>query len=392
MKRNSKKLAFLTAAICVVLCGAMILGGTYAWFNDEVKTGENVIKSGKLDVTFEYEDGTDNWVDASDKTIFNYEYWEPGYAVVRKVKIANVGDLAFKYALKLKTNEVANDGVKLSDVIDVYMSTTAITSRDDLSPAICVGTLADLIADADGAAKGNMKPDDSVIVYIALKMQESAGNEYQGLSIGDGIDVQLIAEQDTVESDDFGSDYDDVSGMPVAKVTYFDVPEQKMYIVSDITQGFGGENIEIKPETAFTFVAQDDAASVAESPYKDWLVDFYVSVNEPIEDGIALIGCYGNWESGAWYGFNAPAGDYSDAVPLLGTMTGGVSNWTYEGIVTGVQEFNCGVASYNDVNDGLVMTVELRMMNPDDPTEYHVLKSVKHTFKHVEDSVTSGTV
>ena len=39
-------------------------------------------------------------------------------------------------------------------------------------------------------------------------MQESAGNEYQGLSIGSAFAVQLVATQDTVESDNFDDQYD----------------------------------------------------------------------------------------------------------------------------------------------------------------------------------------
>ena len=38
-------------------------------------------------------------------------------------------------------------------------------------------------------------------------MQETAGNEYQNLSI-DGISITVYATQDTVESDSFGNDYD----------------------------------------------------------------------------------------------------------------------------------------------------------------------------------------
>ena len=42
-------------------------------------------------------------------------------------------------------------------------------------------------------------------------MQETAGNEYQGLSIN-GIAITVFATQDTVESDSYGHDYDKDAG------------------------------------------------------------------------------------------------------------------------------------------------------------------------------------
>ena len=47
-------------------------------------------------------------------------------------------------------------------------------------------------------------------------MQESAGNDYKGLSIGADFSIQLVATQYTNESDSFGSDYDANAGYPVS--------------------------------------------------------------------------------------------------------------------------------------------------------------------------------
>lgn len=549
---KTAKLSVLTTLICLILCGSMLLGSTYAWFSDSVNNTENIIASGKLDVEMTYSTDGSSWTDASTGKIFNYTLWEPGYTDVKYIKIENAGNLAFKFALTLTTGEGAD--TKLAEVIDVYMGTGA-TSRNDVTNMICVGTLADLMADPDGAAYGTMLPGQSQAHCIALKMRESAGNEYQNLSVGNGIAVKLYAEQLTYESDSFGPDYDKNAGLPVAAVyrtpqyehtnipwgsygswspsntdqqleaaytfsavdtaetvvnspykdwicdyvvyadkdipagkiflggyyeafnawvgfenpvdvaaneqipllgsvagspwtyenivtgvgtficgvadidnaltgttftvelrltnpddaneyyvinstaytfkkqnpsdlpkatvTNLDVPEQNMYIIPDITQGFeGGSDQMTKLDAAFTFTAQDDSTTVANNPYKDWLVDYYVSVNEKVEDGIILAGAYGNWESGAWYGFNVPAGTYTEPVPLLGAMsTGGISNWTYKDIVTGVGTFNCGVVNNNDNNNGKIMTVELRAINPENHSEYYVISSTTHTFQ-----------
>ena len=45
-------------------------------------------------------------------------------------------------------------------------------------------------------------------------MQETAGNEYQGLSI-DGIGITVVATQDTVENDSYGNQYDKDATYPV---------------------------------------------------------------------------------------------------------------------------------------------------------------------------------
>lgn len=377
--RKTGKLALFSSVVCLILCCSMLLGSTYAWFTDDVTNESNIIASGTLKVVMEYsKDGT-SWTDASEGEIFNYELWEPGYTDVKYIKIENKGNLAFKFSLKLIPDLTTNTSVKLAEVIEVYMGAGAAT-RGDMAKMVYVGTLADLMADPDGAAYGKMLAGDSQTYCIALKMQESAGNEYQNLSVGDGIAIQLYAEQYTYEEDSFDSNYDANAGLPAATVTYLNVPEQDMYIIPDITQGFGGgSNIRIKPDAAFTFIAQENAQTIAEHPYKDWLVDYYVSIDAPVEDGIILIGNYDNWQSGAWYGFNVPAGDYTTATPLLGTMTGGISNWTYEEIVTGVGVFNCGVVNTNSANVGKNMTVELRIMNPADPTQYYVICSTVHT-------------
>ena len=50
--------------------------------------------------------------------------------------------------------------------------------------------------------------DEADTVTIAFKMQESAGNEYENLTIGSDFTVQLIATQEQAESDSFGPTYD----------------------------------------------------------------------------------------------------------------------------------------------------------------------------------------
>ena len=214
-KQKSTKRALLLSALSLLMCVSMLIGSTFAWFTDSVTSSGNIIKSGTLDVTMEWADGTkavpaddsNEWTDASKGAIFNSELWEPGYTEVRHIKIANEGTLALKYQL----NIIANGEVsKLADVIDVYYVDPAVqvADRTALTDANKLGTLTDVLANISTTASGNLKAGDKDTITLALKMQESAGNEYQDLAIGSDFSIQLLATQLTSESDNFNNQYD----------------------------------------------------------------------------------------------------------------------------------------------------------------------------------------
>ena len=224
MKFNrTTKSALFTSVVSLFLCFAMLLGTTFAWFTDSATSAGNVIKAGTLDVSLEYKTPTDTaWKDASKGAIFDYDKWEPGYTELRYVKIANEGSLDLKFVLTIVPNVEANDGeTNLAEVIDVYMfNGEAALDRDAIAAATPVGTIADLMGDNDGAAHGVLYADAakgnvSEIYTIVLKMRESAGNEYQGLSVGEGFSVNLLATQLASEADSFNNQYDKDATLPV---------------------------------------------------------------------------------------------------------------------------------------------------------------------------------
>ena len=212
---NSKhtKRALLASILSVVVCAAMLAGSTFAWFTDSVTSAGNIIKSGNLDVALEWANGTEaldtaEWKDASTSAIFNYDLWEPGYTEARHVRISNKGNLALKYEIRIAANGEVS---KLADVIDVYYIKDGkqITSRTGLTDENKIGTLSQVLANPY-AAKGHILAGENAVdvATIALKMQESAGNEYQGLAIGSDFSIQLVATQYTSESDSFDDQYD----------------------------------------------------------------------------------------------------------------------------------------------------------------------------------------
>ena len=212
--RKTTKRALWSSVVSLLLCFAMLMGTTYAWFTDSVTSANNIIKAGNLDVEMYWADGaqavpTDDadWTDASTGAIFNYDLWEPGYVQVRHIKIANKGSLAFKY----KVNIVANGEVSaLADVIDVYYVDPAeqIADRTALTEDKKMGTLTQVLAALGQTGNGTLEAYTADVITIAFKMQETAGNEYQNLSIGTDFSVQILATQLTSESDAFDDSYD----------------------------------------------------------------------------------------------------------------------------------------------------------------------------------------
>ncbi|MBQ7378953.1 MAG: hypothetical protein IJW70_04645 [Clostridia bacterium] len=228
-KERSVKQRLISAVLVLVMLFSSLLGTTFAWFTDQVSSAGNQIVSGTLKVDLSVKGENDEWVSLKqnpDQPIFDYKHWEPGYTRVEQLKVDNLGTLALKYQLSIEvapdTADIGENGAKLSDVIDVYIADGEETAESfaDITEAngwTHKGTLTQVMEKPSEFVKGQLKPDgqanDSQIVTIALHMQESAGNEYQDLSAGD-IFVNLIATQESDESDSFGPDYDDKAEFP----------------------------------------------------------------------------------------------------------------------------------------------------------------------------------
>ena len=200
--RKSTNRALLGSVMAMVLCLAMLIGATFAWFTDTASTGVNKIQAGNLDVALEMKDG-DNWVSAEGKTLTfktkdnraaDQILWEPGCTYeLPQLRVVNKGNLALKY--KIQITGIQGDA-KLNEVIDWTINDAAI----DL-------TEGHLTAGQQGDA-----------FTIKGHMQDTAGNDYQNLTI-DGIGINVVATQDTVESDSSNNQYDADAEYPITVTT-----------------------------------------------------------------------------------------------------------------------------------------------------------------------------
>ena len=218
--KYSTKRSLIASILILCLCLSSLIGTTFAWFTDSVTSSGNMIQSGKLDVSMGWAEGKEDpasvaYKDASEGAIFKNDLWEPGYVEARHIKIANEGTLALKYKLLVVANGTVSE---LADVIDVYYYDPAqqlADDRSDLTDAKKIGTLTDVLANFETTAAGTLNPGDNHTVTIALKMQQTAGNEYQNISIGSDFSVVLVATQLAAEEDSFGPDYDFDAEYPV---------------------------------------------------------------------------------------------------------------------------------------------------------------------------------
>ena len=116
-KKNTNK-ALFSSVIALILCCSMLVGTTFAWFTDEVKSGVNQIVAGNLDV-----DVLVNGDSIQDKAVLfdEVKLWEPGVVAYENLTVVNKGNLALKYELSVNFDNATKTpaGKTLADVLQV---------------------------------------------------------------------------------------------------------------------------------------------------------------------------------------------------------------------------------------------------------------------------------
>ena len=221
MTNKSTKSALLTSSISLLLCFAMLLGTTFAWFTDNVSSTNNIITAGNLDVEIYYQnDETDDWVmvDKNTNVFKEATLWEPGHTEVVKLKVVNEGTLALKYQLgvniasEIGSINVAGEPFKLSDYIKYAVVEGAQTYSDSASAAAAVDANANKLNVAYDSGEITLESKAEKIVTMVVYMPTTVGNE---ANYGKGqviptikLGINLVATQLEAEKDSFGADYD----------------------------------------------------------------------------------------------------------------------------------------------------------------------------------------
>ena len=235
---KSTKRALLTSALAIVMCVAMLIGTTFAWFTDTASTGVNKIQAGNLDVKLMYSTDMQTWKEATDQTkLFDDNaLWEPGYTQVVYLKVVNAGNLALKYEAGFSKNYTSNRGKNVNGDwyrVDNYLkigtaeTTTKFANREDVWSAIAATekTLAKDVMLTDEWITLNAG-EESKPFAVAIYMPTSVGNEANASknrpSSVSGLGIEVRATQATVESDSFDNNYDANAATVLKRVEYTD--------------------------------------------------------------------------------------------------------------------------------------------------------------------------
>ena len=235
---KSTKRALISSALALLMCVAMLIGTTFAWFTDTASTAVNKIQAGNLDVKLMYSTDMQTWKEATDQTkLFDDNaLWEPGYTQVVYLKVVNAGKLALKYEAGFSKNYTSNRGKNVNGDwyrVDNYLkigtaeTTTKFANREDVWSAIAATekTLAKDVMLTDGWI--TLKAGESSNPFaVAIYMPTSVGNEANASknrpSSVSGLGIEVRATQATVESDSFDNNYDANAATVLKRVEYTD--------------------------------------------------------------------------------------------------------------------------------------------------------------------------
>ena len=225
MKRTQKtKRALVASIVSMAMCGALLLGTTFAWFTDSVTNTGNVITAGNLkidataydlgtgdvsvtipgvnnDSSFTFENtGLDlKSEEAKDTPIISESLWEPGQSNAKLLEIKNSGNLATNITLDFAVSDGGLEDALWFDFVrldDDNQPDGQFTER----PMNTLKTLA-------AATTVTLKQGEGVKFVLIYGMNEEADNAYQGKTFS--ASVTIMATQAPVETDGFGNnEYD----------------------------------------------------------------------------------------------------------------------------------------------------------------------------------------
>ncbi len=254
---NKTRKSLLTSVLSLLLCCAMLVGTTFAWFTDSATSAINKIQAGNLDIEVYYatqEDVVDGKI-ADDKwkvlnetdPVFNQNaLWEPGYAEVAYFKFVNKGTLALEYQMNVDIIDekaginVAGELFTLSDYIQAYCNNSAtwgftpLTNRDMacINPPYAPAVWSDKLSTAHQAGVALpdgtnplaldswqwLEPNEEYYCTLVLFMPTTVGNEanYGELKPTIDLGINVIATQYNWvnEKDSFDQNYDENAVFP----------------------------------------------------------------------------------------------------------------------------------------------------------------------------------
>ena len=214
--RKTTKRALLMSVLSMFLCLTMLVGTTFAWFTDEVKSGTNTIVAGNLDVELYNAIGVDENAKIDEETmLFELEgsnLWEPGVMVYENLTVANEGTLALKYRLSVTIGE--SDLCEALKVAVVDGGIAEGTTRNSLQTIDGYIGLESFFVTGELLAGTEEEPTIKtygIVIWWEPTDEDNKFNMKDGaeqLATTIGVDLFATQIEAEMEKDSFGSDYD----------------------------------------------------------------------------------------------------------------------------------------------------------------------------------------
>ena len=233
---KSTKRALVSSALAIIMCVAMLVGATFAWFTDTASTAVNKIQAGNLDVELEYSKDFTEWKKVNDTTkVFeDSTLWEPGRTEVVYLRVKNAGTLALKYTLGIYNlynstgKNVLGNKYSLSDYVKLGAVEADAAYADRAAAISAVQDSAktlNSIGDT-GVVGADLATNTTKVYAMVLYMPTEVGNEanpknndpYWAAKVSFGISVS--ATQAMSESDSFDNTYDEDAAAILSAISF----------------------------------------------------------------------------------------------------------------------------------------------------------------------------
>lgn len=236
---KNRKMALARSMLALLLCLSMLVGTTFAWFTDSVKSGINTVAAGVLDVELYHSNAavTNEKVGSNTKLFMDLQgkpiVWEPGVVSYENLRIANEGDLALAYQLAINT---ANENYVL-DPSGAQYGLSQILKVGFVKGGISATDRAGVVASVEDAnwttmsgflRSGALLPEGAgtseeiwgIVIYWEPGDNDNLWNLNNGKYLNEGeslsvdLGICLTATQEVNEYDAFGRDYDITAAHP----------------------------------------------------------------------------------------------------------------------------------------------------------------------------------
>ena len=255
--QKTTKRSLVAAGLVLLLCIAMLVGTTFAWFTDTASTGVNKIQAGNLKMEVSYKNtsnGEFTVLNESTNVFKQDTLWEPGHVEYAVLNVKNIGTLALKYKLGINiagetgsTNVLGNE-FKLSDYIKFGVVDEDLSgkTRDEMVAAV---TDSKLIKEGYSKESHLDTTDANETVTLVVWMPTDVGNKanYEvGAAVPEiNLGINVAATQYTHESDSFGNQYDKDAQYPDVAYTQASTQDELNTALNNPTDANGNPTSKI---------------------------------------------------------------------------------------------------------------------------------------------------